>query len=130
MNMTLEQVIADCEEEISDCQIDLDGISKLLEEYPERKEAFAHEIDDYKKRMDYNRQLAEWLKELAERRKLPEIIRCKDCKHYHTDVCGSELGIGGMYENIIVAHDACDRWTKGMNCVEPEGFCFLAERNE
>lgn len=58
----------------------------------------------------------------------PEIIRCKDCKHYHTDVCGSELGIGGMYENIIVAHDACDRWTKGMNCVEPEGFCFLAER--
>lgn len=60
----------------------------------------------------------------------PEIIRCKDCKHYHTDVCGSELGIGGMYENIIVAHDACDRWTKGMNCVEPEGFCFLAERNE
>lgn len=62
MSMTLEQVIADCEEEISDCQIDLDGISELLEEYPERKEAFAHEIDDYKKRMDYNRQLATWLK--------------------------------------------------------------------
>ena len=61
MSMTLEQVIADCEEEISDCQIDLDGIAKLLEEYPERKEAFVHEIDDYKKRMDYNRQLAEWL---------------------------------------------------------------------
>ena len=59
-----------------------------------------------------------------------EIIRCKDCKHYHTDVSGSELGIGGMYENIIVAHNACDRWAKGMNCVEPEGFCFLAERNE
>lgn len=62
MGLTLEQVIADCKEEISDCQIDLDGISELLEEYPERKEAFAHEIDDYKKRMDYNRQLAEWLK--------------------------------------------------------------------
>ena len=69
MSMTLEQVIADCEEEISDCQIDLDGIAKLLEEYPERKEAFAYTIDDYKKRMDYNRQLAEWLKELQERRK-------------------------------------------------------------
>jgi chromosome segregation ATPase len=64
MSMMLEQAIADCEEEISDCQIDLDGISKLLEEYPERKEAFAHEIDDYKKRMDYNRYLAEWLNEL------------------------------------------------------------------
>ena len=60
--MTLEQVIADCEEEISDCQIDLDGIAELLEEYPERKEKFAHEIDDYKERMDYNRQVAEWLK--------------------------------------------------------------------
>ena len=57
MSMTLEQVIADCEEEISDCRIDLDEIAKLLEEYPERKEAFAHEIDDYQKRMDYNRQL-------------------------------------------------------------------------
>ena len=62
MSMTLEQVIADCKEEISDCQIDLDGISELLEKYPERKGAFSHEIDDYKKRMDYNRQLAEWLK--------------------------------------------------------------------
>lgn len=80
MSMTLEQVIADCEEEISDCRIDLDGIAKLLEEYPERKEAFAHEIDDCKKRMDYNRQLAEWLRELQERRKQPEIIRCGECK--------------------------------------------------
>ena len=80
MSMTLEQVIADCEEEISDCQIDLDGIAKLLEEYPERKEAFTYYIDDYKKRMDFNRQLAEWLKELAERRKLPEIIYCGECE--------------------------------------------------
>ena len=24
----------------------------------------------------------DWLSELAERRKAPEIIRCKDCKHY------------------------------------------------
>ena len=86
--------------------------------------------ETYERKLQENTQTAEWLKELAERRKQPEIIRCKDCKHYHTDVCGSELGIGGMYENIIVANDACDRWTKGMNCVEPEGFCFLAERNE
>lgn len=84
MSITLKQVIADCEEEISDCQIDLDGIAELLEEYPERKEAFAHEIDDYKERMDYNRQLAEWLKELAERRKQPEIVKCKDCENWDT----------------------------------------------
>jgi len=82
---TLEQVIADCKEEISDCQIDLDGILELLEEHPERKEAFAHEIGNYKKRMDYNRQLAAWLRELQERRKAPEIILCGECKYYKID---------------------------------------------
>ena len=29
-----------------------------------------------------HRQLAAWLRELVQRRKAPEIIRCKDCKHY------------------------------------------------
>lgn len=58
----------------------------------------------------------------------PEIIRCKDCAHYHTDVFGGELGGTGIWKNIIVAHNACDRWTKDMNCVDPDGFCFLAER--
>lgn len=77
---TLEQVIADCKEEISDCQIDLDGILELLEEHPERKEAFAHEIGNYKKRMDYNRQLAAWLRELMEIRKAPEIVHCGECR--------------------------------------------------
>ena len=33
---------------------------------------------------DYYKQLAEWLKELIERRKQPEIIYCKDCKWYKT----------------------------------------------
>ncbi len=58
----------------------------------------------------------------------PEIIYCKDCAHYHTDVFGGELGRTGIWKNIIVAHNACDRWTKDMNCVDPDGFCFLAER--
>lgn len=31
---------------------------------------------------EQHRQLAEWLKELIERRKQPEIIYCKDCKYY------------------------------------------------
>ena len=77
---------------------------------------------------EHDRQLAEWLRELQERRKQPEIIRCKDCAHYHTDVFGGELGGSGIWKNIIVAHNACDRWTKDMNCVTPDGFCFLAER--
>ena len=29
-----------------------------------------------------HRQLAAWLRELQERREQPEIIRCKDCRHY------------------------------------------------
>ena len=49
---------------------------------------------------DYYKQLAEWLKELSERRKLPEIIRCYECVHAsdivpilnpnlrHCDKCG------------------------------------------
>lgn len=119
--ITLDEAIAKCEEQIetltesmSACDLD-DTVEKLIA----RNSA---------KCADEQRQLAEWLKELAERRKLPEIIFCKDCKHYHTDVWGGELGIGGIYGNIIVAHNACDKWTKDMNCVEPEGFCFLAER--
>lgn len=34
-----------------------------------------------------HRQLAEWLRELAERRKLPVIVYCKDCKHKGTKNC-------------------------------------------
>ena len=29
-----------------------------------------------------HRQLAEWLRELQERRKEPEIVECYECKHY------------------------------------------------
>ena len=32
-----------------------------------------------------HRQLAEWLKELKERRKLPEVILCKDCDNLKSD---------------------------------------------
>ena len=28
----------------------------------------------------------------------PEIIYCKDCKHYHTDVFGGELGASGIWK--------------------------------
>lgn len=71
---------------------------------------------------------AEALEMAVESLEQPEIIRCKDCKHYHADVWGRELGIEGIYENIIVAHNACDRWLEYMNSVDPDGFCFLAER--
>ena len=105
MSMTLEQAIEQCERFANFC------VYYNLTETQEEVE-----------------QLVDWLRELQERRKRPETIRCKDCKHYHTDVFGQELGIEGIYGNLIVAHNACDKWTKDMNCVTPDGFCFLAER--
>jgi len=115
MSMTLEQVIADCEEEISDCQIDLDGIMELLDEYPERKAALAHTIDDYKERMDYNRQLAEWLKELAERRKQPEIIHCGECVYYDPPHVENN---GIRYEYAEMPKEAFDVLGTGLVSVE------------
>jgi len=34
-----------------------------------------------------HRQLAEWLRELQERRKAPEIVRCGECRHKNTHNC-------------------------------------------
>ena len=45
-------------------------------------------IEQCQKCADDHRQLAEWLKELAERRKLPEIIRCGECVNFvERDFC-------------------------------------------
>jgi len=63
--MTLKEAIIHAEEVVDRCEV-TDG---------DRACAEAH------------RQLAEWLKELAERRKQPEIIHCKDCKHKGTRNC-------------------------------------------
>ena len=75
--MTLEEVIAKCEERVEmliesmdACDLD-DTVEKLIARN-DAKCAAEH------------RQLAEWLKELAERRKLPEIIHCKDCENWDT----------------------------------------------
>ena len=58
-----------------------------------------------------HRQLAEWLKELAERRKQPEIIRCKDCKHKGTKNC------------------VANAWTTIFGFgVKDDFYCGLAER--
>lgn len=40
--------------------------------------------EGYERALQEHTQLAEWLKELAERRKLPEIIFCKDCENWDT----------------------------------------------
>ena len=61
-----------------------------------------------------HRQLAEWLRELQERRKQPEIIRCKDC-------------IKGKYHNLAKS-TMCMLHPFYPVRVEPDGFCKWAER--
>ena len=64
-----------------------------------------------------NKALSQAIKELPSVQ--PEIIRCKDCKHYKTHIdC-----VGGEY-------NGCEAWTDNGNEieVEPDGFCSYGER--
>ena len=89
MSMTLEEAIIHAEE-IADRCAATDGNIKCEMEH---------------------RQLAEWLKELSERRKLPEIIRCKDCEHKGTKNC------------------VANAWTTIFGFgVKDDFYCGLAER--
>ena len=54
----------------------------------------------------------------------PEIIRCKDCKHFEYDHVENVNGIP-----LIVSHEICMRWGDGVKTSE-NGYCFLAERRE
>lgn len=57
------------------------------------------------------------------------VVQCKNCKHFHQDVFGDELGIGKPYDCFIVAHEICDAWGSGCK-TDPEGFCFMGEWRE
>ena len=54
----------------------------------------------------------------------PEIIRCKDCKHFEYNHIENVNGIP-----LIVAHEICMRWGDGAKTIE-NGYCFLAERKD
>lgn len=54
----------------------------------------------------------------------PEIVRCKDCKHFEYDHVENVDGIP-----LIVAHEICTRWSDGVKTSE-NGYCFLGERGE
>ena len=71
MSMTLEQAIEHAEKVYEE---KLDERSYALDLHDNE------EAEECQKCADEHRQLAEWLKELAERRKLPEIIRCGECE--------------------------------------------------
>jgi hypothetical protein len=60
-----------------------------------------------------------WLGELPSAQ--PEIIRCKDCEHFHYDMPYVIHGIP------ILGHEVCDFWGDGCKTNE-NGFCSYAER--
>ena len=51
----------------------------------------------------------------------PEIIRCKDCKHFHYDMPYVIQGIP------VLGHEVCDFWGDGCKTSE-NGFCSYAGR--
>lgn len=64
----------------------------------------------------------EWIRKLPVIQ--PEIVRCKDCKHFEYDHVENINGIP-----LIVAHEICTRWGDGVKTSE-NGYYFLAERKE
>ena len=52
----------------------------------------------------------------------PEIVRCRDCKHFRQEVWEDVCGIP-----LIIAHEICMKWGSGCK-TSPEGYCFMAER--
>ena len=76
--MSLEEAIANAEQQ-----------AIRYEKEAQRKHEYGGVFYDYEVQSclicaEQYRQLAEWLKELAERRKLPEIVKCKDCENWDT----------------------------------------------
>ena len=53
----------------------------------------------------------------------PEIIRCKECKHFHYDMPYVIQGVP------VLGHEVCDAWGDGCKTDE-NGYCFLAEKME
>ena len=51
----------------------------------------------------------------------PEIIRCKNCKHFYFDKPYVIQGIP------VLGHEVCDAWGDGCKTAQ-DGYCFMAER--
>ena len=94
-----------------------------IEEKIARTERFAKlcaqaEIPEWQEECE---QLAAWLRELAERRKAPEIVRCGECKHFQCNIRfdGSIPKGADEYE--------CRHWCGGC---DPMDYCSYGKRRE
>ena len=102
--MSLEQAIDD-----------LMDVSRSIAEVAESESDEANRINAQNV-ADGHKQLAEWLRELAERRKAPEIITCKKCKHYKP--MSSDWGNCYVHNSPTELHRTCQ------SC----DYCSWAER--
>lgn len=57
----------------------------------------------------------------------PQIVRCKDCKHF--GIKDYWMDYGGV--PILAASDCptCNKWADGCK-TKPDGYCFMAERRD
>lgn len=92
MSMTLEEAIIHAEE--------------AANTYEDMMDDYALDSKKLHKCANEHRQLAEWLRELQERRKQSEIIHCKDCR-WNDGVCYCEF----HYRDV-----------------KPTGYCSWSER--
>ena len=76
--MSLEEAIANAEQQAIRDEKEAERIRKYGGKF------YDDEVQACLICAEQHRQLAEWLKELIERRKQPEIIYCKDCEWYKT----------------------------------------------
>ena len=60
------------------------------------------------------------------------VVRCKECRYFHENVFGDEIGLGKPYDCLIVGHCCCEFWGRkddgSMAQTSPEGFCSFGER--
>lgn len=61
-----------------------------------------------------------------------QVVRCKDCKYFHENVFGDEIGLGKPYDSLIVGHCGCEFWAEqnDMKYTAPDAFCSYGERKE
>ena len=110
--LTLEQAIND-----------LMDASRTIAEVAESESDEANRINAQNVADDC-KQIAELLCELQERRKAPEIVRCRDCRYYGWDCVDAPYGMTKMIQ-------WCDKFYTSVSEnieVEPNGFCKWAER--
>ena len=103
----------------------LEQVIEYAEEVARANESLVSNYERDKKIAEIHRQIADLLKELAERRKAPEIIYCKDCRKHNVKV--------GFDENFhtVWKEDACplvDWRGKAQGHEFDYQYCVFAER--